>query len=115
MLRSLDVYPVSGGPPELLGLGGWGGEPLVVLDLRTVLEGGEPTTSASPSVVVVSTGSDDHPEVVALAVDEALNVVAISHADVTETEGAGPVGGEAELDGRLVRMVRVDRLGSGIG
>ena len=115
VLRSLEIYPVAGGPPALLGLGGWGGEPLVVLDLRTVLEGGEPTSAAAPSVVVVSTGAPDDREVVALAVDEAMTVVAIPRATIAATEGCGLIAGEAELGGRLVRVVGVERLAGGAG
>lgn len=115
VLRTIEVHPVAGAPPALLGLGGWGGEPLVVLDLRSMLEGGEPTSAAAPCVVVVSTGAADEREVVALAVDEAMTVVAIPAASLTATEGEGLVAGEAELDGQLIRVVGVDRLGGRSG
>lgn len=71
VLRDLRIVPVPGAPARLLGLAGFGGEPLAVLDLRSVLTGTDPLSSSPAVVVVVGT---DGAEVLGLAVDHAAGV-----------------------------------------
>lgn len=71
VLHDLRIIPVPGAPARLLGLAGFGGEPLAVLDLRSVVTGIDPLSSSPAVVVVVGT---DASEILGLAVDHAAGV-----------------------------------------
>jgi len=71
-VHDLQIVPLPGSPARLQGLAGFRGEPLAVLDLRSLLTGVEPLTGTAGTVVVVSAGVG---ESVGLAVDQAVGVV----------------------------------------
>lgn len=89
VVRGLVCHPVPGARPRLLGLAQYGGEPLAVLDLHALAEGGAAQTSQRVTVVL-GRRSERRAPAVGLAVDAALRVA----------EFSGP---QSPDDGRLVQ------------
>ena len=113
VLRGLTIYPVPGSNPRLLGLTQSDGEPLAVLDLLSLLEGGDQIDSTQPLVIVVTAGSREGSETIGLAVDEALEVALIPDRAIS-LEGSGTlVCGYARLDAGTVRVLDLTILGEG--
>jgi chemotaxis signal transduction protein len=111
IVRGLPVTPVPGGERRLRGLAQFGGEPLVVLDLLALLGTGEEEQAGTLEVTVVAVaGPGAAAEVVGLAVDEALEVVALDPDTVTAI-GEGLVRGEVLLDEHVVRVLDLEALG----
>lgn len=110
VVRALAVAPLPGAAAELLGLAEFGGEPLPVLDLATLIGAGAGATAELPVTVVVSAGPDGASELAGLLADAAL--------DVAEVPPAPPggarrlVAGEVLVSGRPVRRLDLAALGS---
>ena len=109
VVRALQVCPLPGSAPELLGLAEYGGEPLPVLDLAALV-GAEPGTSAAlPVTVVVLAGPDAAAELAGLAADAAI--------DIAELSALGTAGerrmlvGEVLVGGRPVSVLDLAALG----
>jgi chemotaxis signal transduction protein len=111
ILRSLVVHPVPGSSTHLLGLAQYGGEPLAVLDLETLLDAaGEASgSSGQPLTVVVRSGNDELAETIGLAVDDAVEVIALGDNDL-KPSGPGVVRAEAVVGGELVSVMDLDAL-----
>jgi chemotaxis signal transduction protein len=109
ILKSILTFPVPGAQPELLGLGQWRGEPLPLLDLHVLLEGGEPSAGNHKVTVVVRVSSGDEREYFGLAVDEAVDVVRIAE-DELESTGQGLIVAEAAIGSHLVRVIDLSGL-----
>jgi chemotaxis signal transduction protein len=73
LVRGLTCHPLPGSNPRLLGLAQFGGEPLAVLDLHALAEGG-PALSGQWVTVILGRGDRDSWSAIGLAVDEALRV-----------------------------------------
>ena len=97
------LHPVPGSKTHLLGLAQISGEPLAILDLFVLLEGG-PAGPPPRSALVLGRSEDGRRSVLGLAVDEVEAVTAIS--GMTEVEEAGGlVAGRAEIEGEEVQIL----------
>lgn len=109
VLKSLDVHPLPGSAPTLLGLGQLGGEPVGVLDLGRLINPEAPATE--PGVTVVArVGPEKTQETVALAIDSALEVVAPDAASVARSSEPFVVG-EIRVRGGIARILDLSSLG----
>ncbi len=105
--RAMTVWPVPGSAPELAGLGQFGGEPIVVLDLLRLLEpdhGLEAGDGEGVVVLVSAGGEGGSEELVGLAASYAMDIVRVPHQAVVRT-GRGLTPGELALGDHLVRVV----------
>lgn len=102
--RGLTVHPLPGGPPQLLGLAEFAGEPLPVLDLGRLVGAPPGATPQLPVTIVAWAGHGDEREAVGLAADAALAIAAIP-AGPWPGEVRGLVRGEVALGGQLVRVI----------
>jgi chemotaxis signal transduction protein len=109
ILKSIITFPVPGAQPELLGLCQWRGEPLPLLDLQVLLEGGEPSAANSKVTVVVRIISGDEREYFGLAVDEAIDVVRIAEGEMEPT-GHDLIVAETTFGPHLVRVIDLSGL-----
>ena len=112
ILRSLVVHPVPGSSAHLLGLAQYGGEPLAVIDLERLLHpdgDGGGGSSGQRMTVVVRSGGEQAAETIGLAVDDAVEVIALADSDL-KPSGPGVVRAEAVLAGELVRVVDLGAL-----
>ena len=112
VVRALPVHGVPGSSPVLLGLSQLDGEPIGVLDLGRLLDLGATGTTEHMVTIVTHVGPSDRTETVGLAADEALQIAGF---EVEDEAGLGQctVYGERELDGRVIRLVDLARLGNG--
>jgi len=101
------VHAVAGGSPELVGLGEVEGEPLAVVALSSLLglEGGR---GAECDVLVV-VRKDVAGERIGMAVDRAVDLVRLPRSSIGSVAG-GLVRGEAQVDGRMVRVLDLAHL-----
>lgn len=95
LVRGLTCFPVPGSSPRLLGLAQFAGEPLAVLDLPALAEGGQARSGHWVTVILGRSGRDSWPAI-GLAVDEALRVEALDWDE--------PVAGQRRLVGGVVRV-----------
>lgn len=110
IVRELSVAPLPGTTAELKGLAEFGGEPLPVLDLGQ-LTNAAPGPNPSYSVTVIAwAGPSEARELIGLAVDAVLEVVAVAP-DSVAAGGDGVVRGEAMLGDRPVRVISLAALG----
>ncbi len=78
VVRNLACHPVPAGLPHLLGLAQYGGEPLAVLDLHTLVTGGT-LRSDHRATVILGRPGERAGSVLGLAIDEAQRVVTLAH------------------------------------
>lgn len=101
----MTVWPVPGSAPELAGLGQFGGEPVVVLDLLRLVEPEHGHTADHGVVVLVSAATDGRgDELVGLLVGDAVDIVRVPHQAMART-GGGLIQGELAVGDHLVRVV----------
>jgi len=109
ILRALAVHPLAGSVPALLGLGQLGGEPIGVLDLGRLVN--PKAVPSEPGVsVVVRVGPAEGPETVALAVDDALEIVAPPAGAVAPVDERLVIG-EVGIRGGVARILDLSQLG----
>lgn len=103
VLRNHAVYPVPGASAPMVGLAEVGGEPVVVVDLKELVEGRGGVEDHS-LILLVHTGEGESAQTVGLAIDEALEMV-----PVPEREGGtvppGLVAGEGSFNGQRMRIL----------
>ncbi len=97
IVRALHVFPLPGAESRFAGLAQLGGEPLPVLDLGVLVGAADRTVSPSRLAVVVGIAGRAGEQLVGLAVDDALEVLAAPTGDRPPVNGRVWVGGE-ELD-----------------
>lgn len=114
VVKALAVHRLPGSAPELLGLAEYAGEPLAVLDLARLVGAAAGATPASPVTVVAAAGPREARELIGLAADAALEVVALPSDAVVGGDG-GVTAGEAEVAGEVVRVVDLEALGKAVG
>lgn len=114
VVKALTVHRLPGAAPELLGLAEYAGEPLAVVDLARLVGAPAGANPAAPVTVVVATGPPEARELIGLAADAALEVVALPPDAVAGGDG-GVSAGEAEVAGEVVRVVDLDALGKAAG
>lgn len=110
VVRELAITPLPGTSAELKGLAEFGGEPLPVLDLGQLAKAPPGPNPPYAVTVVAWAGPSEARELVGLAVDAVLEVVAVP-AEAVATGGDGVVRGEAMLGDRAVRVVSLAALG----
>jgi chemotaxis signal transduction protein len=76
VVRGLRIHPLLGSGSAILGLSRFGGDPLVVVDLGSVLTGSSPASRDRRTVVVARVGAEGATELLGLAVDDVLSVSA---------------------------------------
>jgi chemotaxis signal transduction protein len=108
VVSGLEVYAVPGSSGALLGLAEYNGEPLIVVDLASVVGGVGAPAPAGADAVVVRIHRADGDEIVALAVYEALDLVDLTADEMIE-ESRGVVVGRAPLGATLVQILDLDR------
>jgi chemotaxis signal transduction protein len=102
VVRGLACHPVPGSQPKLLGLAQFAGEPLAVLDLHALAEGGA-AQSAQWVTVILGRGDGESLSALGLAVDEALRVETLDTGAGNDASGpffegcACADGGEAKV------------------
>jgi chemotaxis signal transduction protein len=109
VVRALPTHPLPGAGPELVGLAEFGGEPLAILDLARLLNAPSGAKAVYPVTVVVTAGSGQARELIGLAADAAVEIVAVPTSGIV-TGSAGLVRGETTIGGRLVRIVDLEAL-----
>jgi len=87
VVRNLPYHPFPGEQPYFVGFSQFGGEPLAVLDLHTLLTGEEPR-SHHGATVILGRGSRGRRTVIGVAVDEALRVALIADPGGTTSPGS---------------------------
>jgi len=95
VLRPLPLHPLPGAGPALRGLAEYAGEPLPVLDLARLLAAPPGGAAACPVTVVAWAGEGAGRELVGLAADAALAVVAELPEGVRLLDLAALAGGRA--------------------
>ena len=108
VVRHLRCYAVPGSQSHFIGLAQYGGDPLPVLDLHTLVEGGAPSTRHQATVILGS-GRRRRRSVLGLAVDEVLQVVELPEGNVG-APGAALVADTVEIGGRTVKVVNTGQL-----
>lgn len=111
VVKALTVHRLPGSAPELLGLAEYAGEPLAVVDLARLVGAAAGASPASPVTVVAAAGPDEARELIGLAADAALEVVALPRDALAGGDG-GMVAGEAEVGGEIVRVIDLSALGA---
>ncbi len=111
VVRALQVHPLPGAAPELLGLAEYGGEPLPVLDLARLIAASPVGAGAAAVTVIVTAGPRGASELVGLAADAALDIVEAPLAGLAGADHALVVG-EVLLAGRPVRVLDLGMLGA---
>jgi len=109
VVRALETHPLPGSAPELAGLAEFGGEPVPVLDLAMMVGAQTGPSPAFPVTVLAWVGPAHHHELVGLAVDQALEVVALAPHEVLRS-GDGVLLGEVLVGGSPVAVVDLERL-----
>ena len=103
VVRRLICYPVPGAQLHLLGLAQYGGEPLPVLDLHVLVEGG-PSGSRQRATVILGRGRRRDRSVLGLAVDEVLRVAELPEFSPLE-EGSRVTVGSVAFDEVVATVV----------
>jgi chemotaxis signal transduction protein len=111
VVRAVNIHPLPGAAPELLGLTESSGEPLPVLDLARLIGAPPGAHPAFPVTVIAWAGPPQSREVVGLACDAALHIVEVATDGVTPS-GVGVVSGETTVGDTPVRVLNLERLGS---
>ncbi len=101
VVASMNLWPVAGYAPALIGLGRFGGEPLAVLSLENLTTGLRSRWSGSGTVIVVWVGHGDD---LGFVVDEALDVRTVELGSGESTRG-GLLKKTVIDDGRVVSCV----------
>ena len=111
IVRSLVLHAVPGSSAHLLGLAQYGGEPLAVLDLEAMLDGGAKAGGGRGQrmTIVVRAGAEQATETVGLAVDDAIQVITLNDKDLRPT-GPGLAVAEALIGDALVTVVDLQGL-----
>lgn len=91
VVRALTVRPLPGSAPELLGLAEFGGEPLPVFDLASLVGAAPGAGAASPVTVVVLAGPDGTTELAGLAAGAAVDIADVAPLAAADG-GPAPVG-----------------------
>ena len=107
VLRNLTVYPVPGSALPVVGLSQVGGEPVVVVDAKGLVDG-KVGAEDHRLILLVRMGSGSRTHSVGLAIDEALEMVSIPA--LSEMVAEGGVAGETTFDGRRVRILDPEKL-----
>ncbi len=108
VVRALPVHPLPGAAPELLGLAEFTGEPIPVLDLARMVDAPAGARPAVPVTVVAWAGPPAARELVGLAADAAIEIVAIAR--VAAGAPGRLVRGEVAVGGRPVRVLNLETL-----
>ncbi len=108
VLRNHSVYPVPGSAPPLVGLSQVGGEPMVVVDPKELIDG-KVGAEDHGLILLVKAGPESRIQTIGLAIDEALEMVSIPALD-SEMEAGKVTAGETTFDGRRVRILNPERL-----
>ena len=108
VVRNLACHPVPGGLPHFLGLAQYGGEPLAVLDLHTLVTG-ETLRSAHLATVILGRRGKRSGAVLGLAIDEAQRVVTLVHKPQPGSDDS-LVQGTVTIDGGPVNVVNTASL-----
>jgi purine-binding chemotaxis protein CheW len=111
VVRGVNIHPLPGAAPELLGLTEASGEPLLVLDLGRLVGAPPGAQPAFPVTVIAWAGPPQAREVVGLACDAALQIVQVTTETMTASN-QGVVCGDATVEGRPVRVLDLERLGA---
>jgi purine-binding chemotaxis protein CheW len=114
VVKALAVHPLPGAAPELLGLAEYAGEPLAVVDLARLVGAAAGASPTTPVTVVAAAGPPEARELVGLAADAALEVVALAPGAMTPGDG-GLAAGEIDVAGEVVRVVDLEALGAAGG
>ena len=108
IVRGLTCHPVPVSDAHFLGLAQYGGDPLPVLDLHTLVEGQASGRRHHSTVILGRRRSRSH-LLVGLAIDEALRVVSIGTEPSTD-QGDSLVGAVVEMEGEAVKVLRTELL-----
>ena len=108
VVRDLPCYPVPGSRIHLLGLARYGGEPLPVLDLHALVEGGA-SGVRHRSTVILGRGRKRDRSVLGLAVDEVLRVVDLPEPASTDVK-TGLVPHSVEVENEPVKVLNTEHL-----
>ena len=108
VVRNLPCHPFPGGKPHFVGFSQFGGEPLAVIDLHTLITGEEARIHHG-ATVILGHGSRGGRTVIGLAVDEAFRVVVFADQG-TKTRSGGVVEGTRTLDGDSVTVLETSLL-----
>lgn len=103
VVRGLPCHPIPGAQIHLLGLSQYGGEPLPVLDLHALVEGG-PSGLRHRSTVILGRARRRDRSVLGLAVDEVLRVAELPELAPFE-RSSGLVVGSVVVDGGAITVV----------
>jgi chemotaxis signal transduction protein len=113
VVKALAVHRLPGAAPELLGLAEHAGEPLAVIDLARLVGAAAGANPTYPVTVVAAAGPEEAPELIGLAADAALEVVALARSAMVGGDG-GVAGGEVDVAGEVVRVVDLEALGAAV-
>jgi len=108
VVRHLRCYAVPGSRSHFIGLAQYGGDPLPVLDLHTLVEGGAPSARRQ-AMVILGRGRRRRRSVLGLAVDEVLQVLELPEGIVLGP-GSALVADTVEIDGGTVKVVNTGQL-----
>jgi chemotaxis signal transduction protein len=108
VVRMLRTHPVPGSRSHLVGLAQYGGDPMPVLDLQVLADGGVSNTRHH-STVILGRGRQRGHSILGLAVDEILRVVDLPKS-VSVGADSDLVGDTVELDGREVKVLNTRHL-----
>ena len=108
VVRNLTCHPVPGGQPHLLGLAQYGGEPLAVLDLYTLVSGGMLRSDHRATVILGRRGERSGSSL-GLAIDEAQRVVTLADPPQPGLDDS-LVQGTVTIDGGPVSVVNTASL-----
>jgi len=108
VVRGLVSYPLPGSRIHLMGLAQYGGEPLPVLDLHSLVEG-RASGTRQRSTVILGRGRRRTHSLIGLAVDEVFRVIVLTEPDNVE-RAEGFVTHAVEFEGGSVSIVNTGKL-----
>ena len=108
VVRRLRCHAVPGSRSRLVGLAQYGGDPLPVLDLHVLVEGGASNARHHSTVILGRGRRRGHP-VLGLAVDEVLRVVNLPQRAAADSE-IDLVGETMEFEGEEVKVLNTQQL-----
>jgi chemotaxis signal transduction protein len=108
VIRSLEVHPLPGSEPRLVGLAQAAGEPIAVVDLHALLDP-DGNVGSGRELTVVVRRSGRHAWI-GLAADEAFGVIQIRAADDPAPDDPSWVVGRRLIDKRPTLILDPDRL-----
>lgn len=108
VVRGLVSYPLPGSRSHFLGLAQYGGEPLPVLDLHSLVEG-RASGTRQRSTVILGRGRRRTHSLIGLAVDEVFRVIVFTEPDNVE-RAQGFVTHTVEFEGSSVSIVNTGKL-----